>query len=276
MEFIFRRSYRGPVQALIVDWAGTIVDYGCYAPAMVFVQVFAERGVELSLSQARIPMGTEKKEHIRQLLALEEVAEGWREAHGHAPTENDIEALYQAFIPQQIACLADYANLIPGTREILAELRGGGIKIGSSTGYNRAMLEVLLKEAAARGLSIESNVSASEVPAGRPAPWMCFPNAQQLGVYPMAACVKVGDTVPDIEEGLNAGMWTVGVAKTGNEMGLLPEVIAALSPEDYQKRLAAARARLGMAGAHYVVESITDLGPVVAEIGARLRAGEGP
>ncbi len=276
MDFVFRRSYRGTLKAVIVDWAGTIVDYGCYAPAIVFVQVFQKQGVDITLEEARIPMGTQKKDHIRLLTQMPSIGRRWQEVHGQAVTEEDIEALYQAFIPMQLACLAEYAAPIPGTQEAMQEFRQRGLKIGSSTGYNRAMLEVLLQEASKIGLWFDSSVSASDVPAGRPAPFMCLQNIIQMGVYPMEAVVKIGDTVPDIEEGLNAGIWTVGVAKTGNEIGLTEAEIAALPRADYQKRLAGAYQRLQQAGADYVIDSIADIAPILDSINARLAQGERP
>ena len=57
---------------------------------------------------------------------------------------------------------------------------------------------------------------------------MCLKNAENLGVFPMEAIVKIGDTLPDVAEGINAGMWTIGLAKTGNEIGLTEEEIDAL------------------------------------------------
>ena len=106
------------------------------------------------------------------------------------------------------------------------------------------MMDLLYKEAADRGYVPDSRVCAAEVPAGRPEPWMCLKNAMNLGIYPMEAYVKVGDTIPDINEGLNAGMWTIGLAVTGNEMGLLEKEIAALDPDVRERK----RARVYTAG----------------------------
>ncbi|MBA3948037.1 MAG: phosphonoacetaldehyde hydrolase [Herpetosiphonaceae bacterium] len=276
MDFWFRRAYVGPLQAAIFDWAGTTVDYGCFAPVVVFREVFEQQGVPLTMEQARVPMGLEKKDHIRTIAAMEPVAEAWQAVHGRPWDEADIEALYRAFIPLQLACLAEYADLIPGTVEAVADCRQRGMKIGSTTGYNTAMMEVLLPLAAQRGYAPDSYVCPSTVPTGRPAPWMCLQSAMNLRVYPMNAIVKVGDTLPDIDEGLNAGMWTVGVTKTGNELGLSAGDVAALEPQQLAARLHDITMRMSRAGAHYVIESITDLPPVLDELNRRLRAGEQP
>ncbi|MFH1921708.1 MAG: HAD-IA family hydrolase [Planctomycetota bacterium] len=163
-----------------------------------------------------------------------------------------------------------------GTLEVVAELRRRGIKIGSTTGYTGEMMELLLAEAARRGYSPDSTVCATDVPAGRPEPWMCLENARNLGVYPMEACVKIGDTLPDIEEGLNAGMWTVGLARSGNELGLNAEEIAALPADQLQARLERACQRIARAGAHYVVDTVADVLPVIDRIQEQLAAGERP
>ena len=184
--------------------------------------------------------------------------------------------MFQEFVPLQLDCLADYADLIPGTLEAVADFRARGLKIGSTTGYMGEMMALLLAEAKKRGYEPDSTVCATDVPAGRPEPWMCVQNAMNLGVYPFEACVKVDDTVPGIEEGLNAGMWTVGLAKTGNEIGLNEKEIHDLEPDVLQTRLDAAYLRMHQAGAHYVVDGIGDVPAVLDEIQERLSRGMRP
>ncbi|HSW31637.1 MAG TPA: phosphonoacetaldehyde hydrolase [Longimicrobiales bacterium] len=276
MEFVFRRSYRGPLKAVLLDWAGTTMDYGCMAPAVVFMDVFKRKGVEITVDEAREPMGAHKKVHIRQITKNEAVAKRWEQKHGRRPTEADVEAMFEDFVPLQLQCLARYADLIPGTLEAVAEFRRRGLKVGSTTGYMEEMMAILQDEARRRGYVPDSTVCASQVPAGRPHPFMCLQNAINLQTYPMEAFVKIGDTLPDIEEGLNAGMWTIGLAKTGNEMGLTEGEIAALDPEARSARMARAYKRMAQAGAHYVVDGIADVAPLLDEIDARLARGERP
>ena len=276
MSFTFHRHYRGPLQAAVFDWAGTTCDYGCCAPAVVFVDVFARKGVAIAMDEARGPMGANKRTHVEEITLVPRVAALWREVHDRPCTQADIDAMYADFIPLQLACLRDYADLIPGTIETAADLRRRGMKIGSTTGYSSEMMDILVPEAKGRGYAPDSTVSASDVPAGRPAPWMALRSAMDLGVYPMEAVVKVGDTVPDIAEGLNAGMWTVGVTKTGNEVGLTEAEIAALAPGQLAVRMKKADERLTQAGAHYVIDGIADLPPVIDDINIRLARGERP
>jgi phosphonoacetaldehyde hydrolase len=276
MEFLFQRSYRGPLKAVLLDWAGTTMDYGCMAPAVVFMDVYQRQGVEISIGEAREPMGAHKKVHIRQISKNENVARRWQQKHGRKPTEEDVERMFQDFIPLQLQCLAQYSDLIPGTLEAVADFRRRRLKIGSTTGYTGEMMTILQDEARKRGYVPDSTVCATQVPAGRPSPYMCLQNAINLQVFPMEAVVKVGDTLPDIEEGLNAGMWTVGLALTGNEMGLPEKETAALDPEVRSARLARAYKRMQQSGAHYVVDSIADVPPLLDDINARLARGERP
>ncbi len=276
MEFVFQRSYRGPLKAIILDWAGTTMDYGCFAPAVVFVEVYKRKGISITIEHAREPMGVHKRVHIKMISKIEAVRKMWNATYGRDPNEEDVESMFQDFVPLQLACLAQYADLIPGTLEAVADFRRCGLKIGSTTGYTGEMMDILLKEASKRGYVPDSSVCATQVPAGRPHPWMCLQNAMSLQIYPMESFVKVGDTLPDISEGLNAGMWTIGLAKTGNEMGMKAEEIASLDPEVLKTRLERAYGRMYRSGAHYVVDSIADVPPILSDINLRLARGEHP
>lgn len=276
MSFVYERSYRGEIKAAIFDWAGTTVDYGCCAPAAVFIDVFSKSGIAVTQSQAREPMGMHKRDHIRVMAQMESIAQQWEAKYGRRPTEEDVESMFAEFVPLQVACIADHADIIPGTLEAIAELRTMGLRIGSTTGYNNEMMEILVPKAAEGGYTPDAIVCVTDVPAGRPAPWMALEAAKRLGVYPMEAVVKVGDTVADIGEGLNAGMWTIGVVEHGNEVGLSEAELAALSPERRAEVKARARQRLVDACAHYVVETIADVPGTVRAINERLARGERP
>jgi phosphonoacetaldehyde hydrolase len=274
--FIRQTPYTGPVRAVVLDWAGTAVDYGCIGPVAVFMEVFKRRGVQVTTEEARAPMGLMKKDHVRSMCQSESVAAKWRKAHGREPDESDVEAMYADVEPLLVSTVAHYADPIPGLSKALAAFQRDGIRIGSTTGYTAPMMAVLAPEARRRGYIPDSIVCPSDVPAGRPYPWMCYQNAINLQVYPMEAMVKIGDTVSDIDEGLNAGMWTIGVAKTGNELGMTEAEVAALAAHDLRRGLDAIDERFRKAGAHYVAESIEQCPPLIAAINARLAHGERP
>jgi len=276
MTFTFQRSYRGPLQAVILDWAGTAVDYGSFAPTAVFLRLFEEQGVQITAEDARSGMGLMKKDHLRTILARPTVSETWKKVRNAAATEADIETLFNNFVPLQISVLKEFAEPIPGFLDVLEELRERNLKIGSTTGYIRSMMDVLAPVAREKGYAPDCIVCPDEVPAGRPYPWMCYQNAIQLGIYPMQAIVKVGDTLPDIEEGLNAGMWTVGLSMTGNLLGLTEAEAKALSPEESDAAQLKIETQLYQAGAHYVIDGIWSLPEVLDDIEHRLSQGEKP
>jgi len=277
MEYTYRREYKGLVKLVILDWAGTTMDYGCYAPAVVFIEVYKRRGIQISMEQARKPMGLGKKDHIRAIARMEDVAALWRETCGQDWTEDDIEDMFtNDFKPLQLECIANYSKLIPGTLEAVDKLRQRGIKIGSTTGYFKEAVQINLDEAKKQGYVPDATFCPDDVPAGRPEPWLVMRNMEKTRVYPPEAVVKVGDTLLDMEEGLNAGVWTIGLSKTGNEVGLNEEELAKLPQNEVQAKIAKATENLCKAGAHYVVESIAEMFEVVLQIERRLRRGEKP
>jgi phosphonoacetaldehyde hydrolase len=262
------------LKALVLDWAGTTVDFGSLAPARTLQQVFGRAGIQLSEGEARRDMGLPKKDHISGILSMPRVRDAWQSLRGHVPTPADAEEMYQLFIPLQLSCLAEYSTLIPGVLDSVRRFRGRGLKIGSTTGYTRPMLDLLLKKSAQAGYKPDCSVAPEDVGTGRPHPFMLFENAVRLQVYPLAAIAKVGDTPADIQEGLNAGAWSIGVAGTGNAIGLPFRQFQALPAADQRSRLSDARCELERAGAHYVVDTLADLDPVLDDIDARLKSAD--
>lgn len=276
MTFRYQRSYRGRIQAVLLDWAGTTMDFGCMAPAVVFVEVFKRRDVPITMEEARAPMGAHKRVHIQKITQLDSVRKRWREKYGRLPDDGDVDAMFKDFVPLQLKCLSDYSELIPGTLDVIKALRKRGCRIGSTTGYTTEMMKINLKDAAKQGYEPDSTVCASDVPAGRPYPYMCLQNVINLGVSPVEACVKVDDTRPGIEEGLNAGMWTIGLAISGNEIGLPLKDWKKVPRAEQQRMREAAYTRMYQSGAHYVVDDITGILPCLDDIEARLARGERP
>jgi phosphonoacetaldehyde hydrolase len=262
--------------AVIFDWAGTIVDFGSRAPMGVFVAVFKQFGVDLTIDDARKPMGLPKWQHIEALMAMPHVASAWQAVHGHAPGSADIDQVYAVFTPMNAGIVADYAALIPGAAAVVAQLRERGLRIGSTTGYTRDIMEPLLPLAEAQGYRPDNLVCAGDLPAGRPTPLMMYRCFADLGVYPPASVVKVDDTEPGIAEGRAAGTWTVGVSVSGNAVGLSEAEWQALTAGQQAHLRGQGTARLKQAGADYVIDSVADLLPVLAAIERRLATGERP
>jgi phosphonoacetaldehyde hydrolase len=260
------------LKAVILDWAGTTVDYGSLAPVRTLQQVFACADLPLAEAEARQDMGLPKKDHIRAILSLPRVRTEWIRLRGHAPDEADVDKVYQDFVPLQFSCLLEYSTVLPGVPEAVARFRLRGLKIGTTTGYTREMLDVLVEASTKAGFVADCNLCPDDVGAGRPHPYMIFEHAVRLQVYPLAAVVKIGDTPSDVREGLNAGAWAVAVAATGNMNGLSCQEFSALSASEREARLLVARAELAKAGAHYVIDSLAEIDVVLDDIDALLQS----
>jgi len=232
--------------------------------------------VQIKVEHARGPMGLMKKDHLRSIAFHPEVKSAWEVVHGQPVTEADVDQMFADFVPMQMDCLAEYAQVIPGVPSMVESFHRAGMKIGSTTGYTREMMEVLVPAACANGYCPDAWVSATDVPAGRPYPWMAYQNIIQLGVFPMEACVKIGDTLVDIEEGLNAGMWTVGLTLTGNMLGLTEAEAKALPQKVLDVKRKAIAEQFYKAGAHFVADGLADCLDVVKEINFRLWRGDRP
>lgn len=265
------------IKAVITDLAGTTIDHGSSAPAGAFIELFRRHGLEISQQQARVPMGLEKRTHIHAIASLPDVAEQWRACHdGVDWTEATIDALYAEFIPLQLAVLPAYGDIIPAVPEVLARLKKLAISVGATTGYNREMLALVLQCAAEQGFIPDVSCCAEDVSTGRPAPWMIYHCMEQLGVFPPAAVVNVGDTLPDVMSGRNAGTWSVGVVQTGNMLGLSQAELVALDATELRQRTVQGRVIMLQAGAHYVIDSIKQLPELIETINQRIVQGEKP
>ncbi len=257
------------IHSILFDLAGTTIDCGCMAPVAVFIEIFRRRGVLVTVAEARGPMGTHKREHIRRMCAEPRITAAWASATGRTPTAEDVDAMYAEAEPLQVACLPQHAEPIPGFLAVLGQLRASGVRVGATTGYTAPMVDVLRPLIVARGWEPDVLVCSSDVPAGRPAPYMNHVAAMRLGAPSVAACVVVGDTVVDMQAARNAGMWAVGVALTGNEVGLGALALAELTAERRREHRERAEATLVQAGAHVVVDSVADLPAALATLNAR-------
>jgi phosphonoacetaldehyde hydrolase len=256
-------AIRDRFDLVILDWAGTVVDFGCHAPVIALKAAFAQRGVQISDAQARRDMGKAKVDHVRALLQDPEIAQAWINARGSAAGEIDIAALMSDLAPLMRDQAMRASRLIEGSKAALEALRAEGIKVGSSTGYTREMMAPVLREAAAQGYVPDHLVCAGETPTGRPSPLMIYKACAELGVWPLSRVVKVDDTEAGVAEGRAAGCFTVGVAASGNGVGLSHESWLALGAGDRASRLAAIEKSMQAAGADAVIETIAGLIPLL-------------
>lgn len=259
------------IKCVIMDWAGTAVDYGCFAPLNAFLKVFSEeKGIEITLRQAREPMGMLKIDHIRALLSMPDVREKFTVRYGRDWNETDVEEMYRSFEKHLFASLTEFTEPIPGVVETLDSLRRQGIRIGSTTGYTAQMMEVVRPGAAEKGYVTDFLATPDGLPAGRPAPYMIFRNLTELAIPSVQEAVKVGDTLSDIREGINAGVWSVGVITGSNEMGITEAEYARIPDGELARMKEEVRRRMLGAGAHHVLDNIAELPAYIETLNERL------
>jgi phosphonoacetaldehyde hydrolase len=255
------------IKLVVLDWAGTAIDFGCFAPVASFAMALERHGVSPTDQQIRIPMGLAKLDHLRALLEIPELAEQWRARHGRAWNESDVERIYREdYIGLQLDAVAGHDRLITGLLGVVESLRSLDVKIATTTGYFREAARRVFDSATRQGYHRDLDLLPDEVPAGRPAPWMIFRAMETLGIYPPDSVVKVGDTLADIAEGRNAGVWSIGVIASSSEVGLSEADWNALSSDDRRAKVETIRARFTKAGAHASIETLDELPALIENI----------
>lgn len=254
---------------VVFDWAGTVVDYGCVAPAIVFQKVFEQKGIELTREEILKPMGMEKKDHICELLRMEHVTAQWRQQYGKTWGEEDVDSLYCSFEEMLDDVVADYSTVMSGVEETVKWLRDSGIVIGSTTGYTTKIMKKVCKRAAKDGYVPDYVVTPDITGNGRPEPFMIYENMRLADVYPADRVVKVGDTVMDILEGKNAGVWTVGVLEGSSLAGLSLEESNKLSAEEKAKLYRETKDIYIETGADFVIDKLSELPSVIETLGGK-------
>lgn len=255
------------IEAVIFDWAGTMVDYGCMAAIETYREIFAEYGITLTTEEIRKGMGQDKVDHIRQIIETDRIAKLWFEKTGMEPNEGDVSELNRQFQKVIIKKFEFHSEPKEHVRHTISILRDMGIKIGSTTSYTKDMMDVLIPLAASKKLEVDLVINSEDIRgAGRPNPFMIFKNMEKLGVNSVKSIVKVGDTVNDIREGVNAGVYSIGVIDGSSEMGLSYDEFMALSEQEQEARRSVIRKRYMDAGAFYAINNIKSLPYVINAI----------
>ena len=255
------------IEAVIFDWAGTMVDYGCMAAIETYREIFSKYGIKLKTEEIRKGMGQDKVDHIRQIIESDRIAKLWYKKTGMYPNEGDVSQLTREFQKTIIEKFKDHSEPKEHVKNAINILRDMGIKIGSTTSYTKEMMDVLVPIAASKKLEVDLVVNSEDIRgAGRPNPFMIFKNMEKLGVNSVKSVVKVGDTVNDIKEGYNAGVYSIGVIEGSSELGLSFDEFMEMSEQEQEKRREVVRKRFYDAGAYYVINTIKSLPYVVNAI----------
>mgnify|MGYP002045864694 FL=1 len=259
VEIFFRGNQMSKINAVVFDWAGTLIDQGSIAPVVVFKHVFSSENIEVTLDECRAPMGIAKKQHIAEMLFSQRIKAKFSEVVSREPDSGDVERMYETFLRINEDVVLEYVVPIPGAVECFSYLRQQNIKIGGTTGYGMKLMSQVLPKAAKLGLEPDTIVCGDELSEARPSPLMMYQNFINLNVYPPETVIKVDDTVPGIQEGVAAGTLTVGLTLSGNAAGLTKDEFDNLSEAslaDIHKQLSKP---FFDAGADYVLRSISEL-----------------
>jgi phosphonoacetaldehyde hydrolase len=264
------------IKAVFFDWAGTMVDFGSRAPVMAMQSAFLACGVEVSEASVRAHMGKAKRDHVMSMFADEEVGSRWMRAKGTYPGYAEADALMIELEPAMAREAAKASKLIPGAKMVFDGLMASGIKVGSSTGYTHTMMAEVVRLATDQGYRPQTILCAGETSEGRPAPFMLWQAMINLGVWPARTCVAVDDAPVGILAGREAGMWTVGLAGSGNALGLDEATYDALDPTTRREKLKSASVSFVEAGADFVIATIADLPGILGSIEAAIAKGLTP
>ncbi len=267
---------------VMLDCSGTTMDRYVDAPAIVFVEVFKKYGLEITMPEAREPMGLRKDLHIKAITEIGSVRERFMAKFGRAPNQSDVDRMFADFVPTQLALLREgsYHTLLPGVAEVVKGMQQQGLRIGVTTGFTRDMLDLLLAGAAPQGFVPDASCAGDEVEMPRPTAYMVIKNLERMGVYnlqnAMRRTVKVDDTVSGAGEGAPL-CWRVGVSKWSNYVADSWDAVRQMSPAELAARESASKEKIiAQSGAHYVIDDLRDLPAVLADINQRLAAGENP
>lgn len=255
------------IEAVIFDWAGTTVDYGCFAPVKAFMEVFEEYGITPTIDETRKPMGMLKWDHIKTMMSMERISKLWAKKYGREFNDGDIDEMHDKFLGKLLGILHNYGNPKPYVLEAVQLLRENNIKVGSTTGYTDEMMDIVVKAAKENGYDPDFWISPTSTNnIGRPYPFMIFRNLEFLKVSSVTNVIKVGDTVSDILEGKNSGVWTVGVLEGSSELALSEEEYNMLSEDEKKENKAVVEKTFKEAGADYVISNMSELMDLIKEI----------
>lgn len=255
------------IEAVIFDWAGTTIDYGCFAPVQAFMEIFQQYGIQVTMEETRKPMGMLKWDHIKTMLQMPSIQSQWKAVYGRASNDHDVDEMHNQFTEKLLGILHRFTECKPYVLEAVQELRNNNIKIGSTTGYSDEMMAIVVPEAKKNGYAPDYWITPNSVEnCGRPYPYMVFKNMMALRVNDVHHVVKVGDTISDIKEGIHAGVITVGILEGSSLMGLTMQEYEALNEQDKTALCERLTKEYQDAGADYVIKNMKELPDLIQKM----------
>ncbi|HWE61011.1 MAG TPA: HAD family hydrolase [Chloroflexota bacterium] len=189
----------GPIDLVVFDMAGTTVDDAGNLVLTSLVEAARTCDLPGSADELNAMMGMNKRE-VFTILAERRAPAGSAEAGALA------ERALIAFIEHLRGVYERSLRPLPGAEDTFRFLRARGIKIATDTGFEAQIGSMIVDRLGwlDRGL-IDTAIFSTDVPRGRPAPYMIFRAMERLGVLDVRRVMKLGDSPADLEEGANAG-----------------------------------------------------------------------
>ena len=277
--YSYTRNYYGKLRGCIFDWSGTLIDKYSIAPVRSLIDTFRDFKIDVTGDDVRSAMGIRKDEHIKDILNKEHVKSQWMKLYKVPPTNTNFEELNLHYQMKQLDTISEYTEIIPGVRSQLLYFKNNRrLLFGGTTGFYNNITEKIKEDIRKQGLILDAFVSGDDVKNGsRPNPFMLFRCMELLGISNVRSVLKVDDTIAGVQEGLNAGVWTVGVARYSNYMNIHSlDDLEKIDINDYNERVRYSYQKLLHSGAHYVINDLSELDNVIRDINSRLKRGESP
>src|SRR5579872_5609683 len=222
------------ITTLVTDVLGTILGKHCLALDKPFMGAFEKNGVLITKEEARKPTGISKFSHIKEILTFPSVNRRFeKERKRKIDLDKDAQTIFDMYKPLQLETLSNPDNIqaLPGIIQTLQQLKGMGIKIGVTTGFDTAMMNVIIDSSEEKIGQYFDYVVPCDHPSitrGRPYPDGVFVNMMVLRCDHFQSCIKADDTKSGLLEGVNAGVNTLAVTRYSNLTGLYTEDIDTL------------------------------------------------
>ena len=250
------------IKACIFDLGGTIVDKYSLSPLLSLQKAFSLKKIYIPNKLIIQGMGKHKYEHIYYLCNKNIINTQFRIHNDRDISSVDMESIFNDFNDIQTQHMKLYLNIIPETYIIMKYLQENDIKVGITTGFNKNQMNIAVDKLKYNHIKIDSHTSSDY--AYRPLPYMIKSNMNNLQIDDPKQVIKIDDTCVGIQEGINAGCYTVGVARWSVNMDMFS--LDALTKDDINHKLIESRRRLKEGGADFVIDTLDELPSIIKTI----------
>lgn len=227
------------MRLVVFDVAGTTLLDDGDAVASAMISALATAGVEVCAAEVDPVMGLVKPLAIATLL---------EDKRGVRPEPVEVRTVHERF---RSAMVEHYASgpgvgAMPGAEAVFLALRGSGIKVALDTGFDRSILDAVIRRLGWAPM-LDATIASDEVERGRPYPDMIRALMDELGVERAMDVAKVGDSLADIEEGINSGCGLVVAMRNRRTIPLLDRYPGVVGVDDLHEVIGHVESLAGVA-----------------------------